>query len=331
MTDILDPQAIANDLAARDPEFAVKARRVGEQMPIQMITVTDRHRADLGDIAMLAKSIRENGLIQPIVLNSVHRLIAGQRRLEACKSLGWTQIPVYVVGDVLDAADLLRMERDENTCRKSMTPSELVAMGKKLEELERPKAAERQSEAGRQFGRGKTSDSSGSPEPKLSEHNRVRKVVADAIGMSTGTYYRAKSIVEAAANPDQPETVRAAAAIAVAEMDKGAPIVPLHLAVEKAKDEADPGRATGPRARRKTVPPAPTTYGPRRKHNEKLSAIVTGLSGYQIVLDEISALGQLDASIGNEEAARLEGGFFQAISAINRVRNLLKERTNAQP
>jgi hypothetical protein len=44
-----------------------------------------------------------------------------------------------------DAALLLQAERDENTCRKDFTPSEAVAIGKELEELERPKAAERKS------------------------------------------------------------------------------------------------------------------------------------------------------------------------------------------
>jgi len=38
------------------------------------------------------------------------------------------------------ASDRLRAERDENQCRKDFTPSELAALGRQLEELERPKA-----------------------------------------------------------------------------------------------------------------------------------------------------------------------------------------------
>ena len=66
-------------------------------MNIENIQIGPRHRHDLGDIAGLAASIKEIGLLHPIIVSPDGRLIAGKRRLEACKRLGWTEIPVTTV------------------------------------------------------------------------------------------------------------------------------------------------------------------------------------------------------------------------------------------
>jgi ParB family chromosome partitioning protein len=66
-------------------------------MPISRIKVGKRHRRDLGDIAGLAASISDIGLLNPITVDEDGRLLAGARRLVACKQLGWKEIPVNVV------------------------------------------------------------------------------------------------------------------------------------------------------------------------------------------------------------------------------------------
>jgi ParB family chromosome partitioning protein len=56
------------------------------------------------DLAELAESLREHGLVQPIVVRARdgrYQLIAGQRRLAAARKLGWDQVPVRVL-DVED-------------------------------------------------------------------------------------------------------------------------------------------------------------------------------------------------------------------------------------
>ena len=78
---------------------------------VNAIVVGTRHRKDMGDIASLAASMAELGLLQPIVIRPDGRLIAGERRLRAAKLLGWTAIPVTVVD--LDA--VVRGEFAENT------------------------------------------------------------------------------------------------------------------------------------------------------------------------------------------------------------------------
>lgn len=186
---------------------------------IEDVRVGERARKDYGDLASLKASISEHGLLQPIVLLPDDYLLCGGRRLEACRQLGWEAIPFVRVADQGDAISRLLAERDENTCRKDMTPSELVAIGLKLEELRRPEAEARQREAGQLYGRG--IDSSGPKDPDLSDGHSKRRDVAEAIGMSESTYKRAKRVVEAAEDADAPEEVRRAAVEAQSDMDAG--------------------------------------------------------------------------------------------------------------
>jgi N6-adenosine-specific RNA methylase IME4 len=162
-------------------------------VPVGKIVVGDRHRRELGDLDALAASIRDVGLLQPLVVTPDKRLVAGARRLAAVKALGWTSVPVRVADGLTDAVRLLRAERDENTCRKDFAPSEAVAIGKALEELERPEA-ERRKAATRNTG-----ESRPGKLPQRDGKGRTRDKVAEAVGMSGRTYEKAKEVVEAAA------------------------------------------------------------------------------------------------------------------------------------
>ena len=70
------------------------------RLPIDSVVVGTRHRQDLGDLEALARSIADLGLLHPIVVNQRGELLAGQRRLEACRLLGWTEVPVNIVETV---------------------------------------------------------------------------------------------------------------------------------------------------------------------------------------------------------------------------------------
>jgi len=88
-------------------------------------------------IASLAISIREVGILQPIVVRKAgagYELIAGERRLRAAKLAGLATIPV-VVRDT-DDADTLREALIENIHREDLGPIELAeAFRQLLEEL----------------------------------------------------------------------------------------------------------------------------------------------------------------------------------------------------
>ena len=62
-------------------------------LPIDSIYWDERYRKDLGDLSSIAEGIRQKGLIHPpLIRKRDGRGVSGQRRVEACKSLGWTAI-----------------------------------------------------------------------------------------------------------------------------------------------------------------------------------------------------------------------------------------------
>ncbi len=73
----------------------------------------------------LAASIQEKGLLNPIMVRLTpagsHELIAAQRRLLACKKLGWKSIPAFVRPEV-DDADATVISLIENVHRSEMNP-----------------------------------------------------------------------------------------------------------------------------------------------------------------------------------------------------------------
>jgi ParB family chromosome partitioning protein len=197
------------------------------QVPIDQIKVGERFRKDLGNLDALAASIRDRGMLQPIILNDRHELIAGRRRLEAAKLLGWRDVPCIVRKSLDDALAALIAERDENTCRKDFAPSEAVALGKVIEKMEREAARKRQQASrtrkGQKVG---TAQGGGKSPPHSSAKGKTRDRVAEAVGMSGRTYEKAKAVVEAAEKEPKKH------AETVAEMDRTGRVEPAYQKVK---------------------------------------------------------------------------------------------------
>jgi ParB family chromosome partitioning protein len=82
-------------------------------------------RDDIGDLNQLILSIREKGLLHPIIVRIVDdkfEIVAGNRRLMACKSIGWRKIPSHVV-DMSDE-ESFEVALMENIQRKTMNAIE---------------------------------------------------------------------------------------------------------------------------------------------------------------------------------------------------------------
>lgn len=94
--------------------------------PIDDIVVGDRLRKDLGDLAPLAESIRQRGIICPIAVTPDMELIYGQRRLEAAKLAELSLIPHIVIETPDDHDSYREMEMLENTDRKDFSIEEKV-------------------------------------------------------------------------------------------------------------------------------------------------------------------------------------------------------------
>lgn len=145
---------------------------------INRIIVRNRIRKDFGDLNELADDIRQNGLINPPVVNRDFELLAGERRLRACKSLGWSQIEVRMM-DTRDAEHELNVEISENENRKEFSKAERVDYMKRLLAIEQVKASERQN-------LGLKSD----------EGARADDVTASQFGVSRDTLRKEISIVD---------------------------------------------------------------------------------------------------------------------------------------
>lgn len=105
---------------------------------IEDIKVKRRIRKDLGDLEPLKDSLRIYGLMNPITLNSKYELVAGERRLQAAKELGWERINAVVLDSSVDKIHQLEMELEENNQRKEFTDEELLVGYKRLERLRNP-------------------------------------------------------------------------------------------------------------------------------------------------------------------------------------------------
>jgi 16S rRNA G966 N2-methylase RsmD len=117
------------------------------KIPIDQIHIGPRYRKDLGDIKGLSKDIQENGLLQPVTVDESYTLICGYRRIEACKLIDITEIPIHV----LNLEDIRSGELSENTMRKNFTFSEIVEIKKFIAQKEREAALKRQNQ-GRKLG-----------------------------------------------------------------------------------------------------------------------------------------------------------------------------------
>ena len=103
--------------------------RVADRLPIGEIQPSPRNpRQRVEMIAELADSMRAHGQLQPIVVRPVaggYEMIAGHRRLEAARLLGWTEIAAVVRDETDDQAYILMLV--ENLQREDLTPREEAA------------------------------------------------------------------------------------------------------------------------------------------------------------------------------------------------------------
>ncbi len=94
-----------------------------------------RTHFDAADLQELADSIREKGVIQPLIVtsgsNGKYELIAGERRLRASKLAGLNQVPVVLL-DVDDEDALLEMALIENVQRTDLNAIEEAEAYRKL-------------------------------------------------------------------------------------------------------------------------------------------------------------------------------------------------------
>ncbi|MFH1726855.1 MAG: ParB N-terminal domain-containing protein [Pseudomonadota bacterium] len=87
------------------------------------IIINERVRKELGELDGLKKSMKNEGLLNPIILTEDFELIAGYRRLECAKILKWKEIEARLL-PVETRLEKLMIEANENITRKDFTDEE---------------------------------------------------------------------------------------------------------------------------------------------------------------------------------------------------------------
>jgi ParB family chromosome partitioning protein len=101
------------------------------------IKIKKRIRKNLGDLQPLMKSLRDHGLMNPVVVSRRLELIAGYRRLESARRLGWEHIEATVM-EMSGELPMLELEIEENVQRRDFSREELAEALKRLEKLRNP-------------------------------------------------------------------------------------------------------------------------------------------------------------------------------------------------
>lgn len=142
------------------------------ELPVDIIDQFPKHPYKVkndDDMLQLVESIRDNGLITPIIVRPKpkgrYEMISGHRRLQACKHLGHKTIQGQVLELDKNAATVMMV--DSNLTRSNILPSEKAfAYKMRLEAMKR---------------QGKRTDLTSSPvETKLRTAERLAKDVGDS-------------------------------------------------------------------------------------------------------------------------------------------------------
>ena len=101
---------------------------IGRMIPIDKIRPNpDQPRKTIGDVRELADSIREKGVLEPLLVRYMPRedmyyIISGERRFHASQAAGLHELPC--IEKIADDAETLELALIENLQRKDLTPFE---------------------------------------------------------------------------------------------------------------------------------------------------------------------------------------------------------------
>lgn len=115
--------------AASSTAVAPAAQPTGDVAVSQIQPNPYQPRKHFDDAALeeLARSVREHGIVQPLVVTKIgadrYQLIAGERRFRAAQKAGLARVPV-VVKEAVDSGRMLELAIIENVQRQDLNPIE---------------------------------------------------------------------------------------------------------------------------------------------------------------------------------------------------------------
>lgn len=262
---------------------------------INKIIVGERLRQDMGDINGLAQSMKEHGLLHPIVIDSKFYLVAGGRRLEAAKQIGLLEIEVKMLGD-LSERELRVLELEENIKRKDLTE---IERSRNLIEL--VGVAQEEAIAKTELITESVNNSAGRPKSVTA----IPKI-AERIGVPQSTIYDAQKHVAA--------------------VDKHPALEPLskYKAIETAKElEQIPDETARVEHIRQTFKKIDKEVDAKYKVADKVRSIIEKGFWKEITEEELDIYLELEKKPINEHIERLD----ITIATFQKIRKMLIERT----
>lgn len=157
---------------------------------INAITVNERIRDVTPEsVEGLAASIHKHGLLHPIIIHMVTHeledpefvLVAGERRLCACVSLGWEEIECKYKQDLTED-EALEIEMEENLQREDITWQEEVIARKRLHELKTALYGSTSQSRKEGWRLEDTADSLGLKKPQISRDIQLATALESNIG-----------------------------------------------------------------------------------------------------------------------------------------------------
>jgi ParB family chromosome partitioning protein len=124
-----------------DAEFDVTAKEDAKESALKMIPISEivrdeeqpRKEFDVEALEMLASSVKEHGVLQPLVVvkeDGKYKIVAGERRWRASKLAGLKEVPAIV--RTLEAQERLEISIIENAQREDLNAIEMATAYAKL-------------------------------------------------------------------------------------------------------------------------------------------------------------------------------------------------------
>ena len=107
---------------------AYSSASIGRMLPLEKVQPNpEQPRKTLGDLRELTESIREKGVLEPLLVRfnpreNLYFIISGERRFHAARAAGLREVPC--IEKVADDAESLEIALIENLQRKDLTPFE---------------------------------------------------------------------------------------------------------------------------------------------------------------------------------------------------------------
>lgn len=112
-----------------EKQISVEGGSAVTRLPLSVLQAgkyQPRQKMDLGPLQELAESIREQGIMQPLLVRAIsagkYEIIAGERRFRAATLIGLTEVPVLV--SLADDRGAAAMALIENMQREDLNPLE---------------------------------------------------------------------------------------------------------------------------------------------------------------------------------------------------------------